>query len=380
MLDKNNFHNNNSNKIELNNESMSDTAEISLSEYRLTETPKFPPSDSNITHSNKNSFKHFLNNFKKRLSTKILVSNIKREMSTDDLICLHCFNKFHQNDVMFRKKDGELEYDNLNYKQIYSINPDAIALKQKKVIDWHHYHQESLVVRQDIIEGIWDDGEMVTQKICPFCHFDIDDLGDTIPMKISGVTCNPETLLNNSWANFISKFSTGINAYNNISMKPWKKEYGRFDGYEITNSQNTVYHNLMLFDRFINEADHKSKLMDICDYATLIISSNIVSSNNTFHNDFHVDTTSFINDFIKKYGDENSTFSRPILIFMDLNHCKLNENFDFSEYMSENNKPILNLLNNHFSNYSIYPIDLSSSEYDVSIKNLLEWIISQNNV
>lgn len=323
-------------------------------------------------------------NTKNSLQRNIRLHRAKKELLTQQVTCLYCFSRFDRNDVLFRKHDGTLEYDIPLYKQIYSINSDAIALKQKKIVDWHHYHQDSLVVKNGIIEAIWDyDNEKVTEKICPFCHFPLEDLSNTVPLKITAVSCNEAIALSQMWENFKQKFQIPPIDEQEISIKVWKKEYGRFSGFSVSDSKNSVHTNLILFnDMKIPEQD-REKLSHVCDYSILVVKSDLNGKNLAFDEDFNIKVTEFISDFIKKYGDENSLFYKSLAICIDTSSEEFNgnsEGFDFSKFMVKYHTPLINFLNNHCVDYSIFPINLASGGADGSGEVLVRWILGKSGI
>lgn len=316
-----------------------------------------------------------------KVEMEFKISDAKKDMLKHKITCLYCFNKFDRNDIFFRKHEGILQYDNLYFKQIYSQNSDAIAMRQKLVIDWHHYHQDSLIVKHGIVEGIYDtDDEMVTEKICPFCHFPVEDLGSKIPLKITGVSCDDQTKQSGLWENFRSQLIS-CGEKNGINITSWKKKYSRFSGLNFEDENGGVYKNLILFDGLDKMLDDQSRLMSVCDHAILIIKPSLSDKQMNSFDNFDIAATEYVGDFVKKYGDENSLFIKPLAISFDLEDIANHGNgFDFSEFMSKYHTPLINFLNNHCANYKIFPIDLSRENHEKSMSDILNWIADQNKL
>lgn len=298
----------------------------------------------------------------------------KSELLENDILCLYCFNKINRNDVLFRKHDGVVEYDSINYKQVYSKNPHAIALKQKQILDWHHFHQDFLIIKNEIVECIIDsDGERVTEKICPHCHFPLHKLCNTVPTKIINVVCEQDSMCIDT-INVMNNLISSQKDSHNLAIKNWKKEYSNFSGFNITNRSNPSYKNLLLLQNQNNNTVDRSRLDYICDSFIMITKPNLNIDQMT-KGKLDIQMMVYISDFIKKQCNEDDTLSRPLAFCLDMNgYEQFLYNNDFSKFLDNCYTPLINFLDNHCLNYKIFPIAPQIQEYDSYITHPINWI------
>lgn len=304
----------------------------------------------------------------------------------ESVVCPFCFHEIDRNRVLFRKSEGEQEYDVILREYLHSVRSpnESKSRKTGRLIDPEYYPQRNLVIDKNRISAVIDSdsaAEMVTQAVCPFCHNRLSDfILDTLVKSVAVLGQKQ----NESVMQLISRMR---HANRDIEIRRKLRIGESMFQYLIENlDREDIVKNYIftLFDESEPETDEefnlyfyelKKRAAENSDACVLYVE---------LHE--NEDYITFINEAVKLCGGIESVVEKPIAVCAEIfskgskgsqgsgNSERLDTRADFEKKLMEKYPDFFNQLHNYFENYKVF---VFSDGRLISSKNPVEWVFSK---
>lgn len=309
-------------------------------------------------------------------------------MYPESVACPFCFNEADRNKLLFRKNEGEKQYDVILREYLYSVKSPAEANVKKlgKLINPEYYSERSVICDKNRISGIVDyDSEVVSNAVCPFCHNRISDfILDKVVKNIVLFSQNDESI-----GNFFGKDQIGMFLVSRLKHSNRDIEIRRrihigenlFQYFIDSLDRDDIIKNYIFtlwgnasFDRdnfYIEQIKKRSvEKADAC-----VVYLDIASSSGRASPERGTYAAKLLDDIILTCGGEDSCIRKPFAVCAEISSAGLKnaDGFEFEKALNEKYPEFLSCLHNYFEKYKVFAFHNGKL---ISSVNPVEWVFS----